>query len=115
MSQCVNPKSNANFSIVQGRTFSKSLTMYTDSTRSTPIDLTGATISGQVGLAGTDTAFTCSITSPATNGKFSISLSAAQTAAMKPGLYRYEVIVTWADATIQTLLYGNFVVVTIGD
>jgi hypothetical protein len=79
----------------------------------TPVDLTGSTVSGQVGLRGVDVALTCTLTD-AMNGKFSVSLSATQTAALLPGVYRYEIIVTYTDGSIKPLLYGNFVVVAVG-
>jgi hypothetical protein len=94
----------ANFTVVQGDTFSKTPTFRRKTTK-VPINLTGATISGTAaGLA-----LTCAVTNgPA--GQFSFGLSAVQTAGVPIGVHTYEVICTYADSTVQTLLQGNLVV-----
>lgn len=91
----------ANFSIKRGDTFLRSCT-FRNKTSGTPVNLTGATITGKAGT----TNLTCSITSAA-NGQFNFGLSATQTAALKLGVLPIEVQVTYADLTVQTLFSGN--------
>lgn len=91
----------ANFSIIRGDTFLRNCT-FRNKTSNTPINLTGATITGKIGSAS----LTCNITS-AVNGQFSFGLTALQTAALPVGVTVIEVQVTYADLTVQTLFTGN--------
>lgn len=93
----------ANFSIITGDTFSRTCT-FRNKTSGTPVNLTGATISGR---AATLT-MTCAIVNP-TSGTFSFGLSSVQTATITGGLYPIEVQVTYPDGTVQTLFTGNLV------
>lgn len=102
-----------NFSVIQGDTFTKSVT-FTDPD-SEAIDLTGAVVSGAVGNKQiTEVPFTVVVDTPTTLGKFSFALSAAQTAALEPGSYRYFVQIAYSSGVVQTLLNGNFVVAETG-
>lgn len=91
----------ANFSVIRGDTFLRNCT-FRNKTSNTPINLTGATITGKVG----STDLTCAITS-AVNGQFSFGLSSVQTAALILGINSIEVQVTYSDLTVQTLFTGN--------
>jgi hypothetical protein len=102
-----------NFSVLRGDTFKKSVT-YKDP-ENVAINLTGAVVSGAVGNKQiTDVPFTVVVASPATLGKFTFELSAAQTAALEPGSYRYFVSIAYSNGVVQTLLNGSFVVAETG-
>ena len=91
----------ANFSVIKGDTFSRNCT-FRNKTSGTPVNLTGAAISGKAG----DLTLTCSLVN-AVNGTFRFGLSAAQTPTLKTGINPIEVQVTYADTTVQTLFNGN--------
>lgn len=93
-----------NFTVRGGDTFTHT-PILRDKTTQVPINLTGASVAGTVG----GVALTCSITN-ATAGTFTFGLSPTQTAALKTGTNPYEVILTYADGTVQTLLTGNVVI-----
>ena len=95
----------ANFSVIRGDTFLRNCT-FRNKTSGTPVNLTGATISGKAG----DVILTCSLVN-AVNGQFNFGLSALQTSTMKVGVNTIEVQVTYADLTVQTLFTGNINVV----
>lgn len=94
----------ANFNVIRGDTFSKSPTFRRKTTKE-PINLTGATITGTA--AGWP--LTCTITNP-TAGQFTFGLSSSQTPILPLGVQTIEVICTYADLTVQTLIQGNLVV-----
>ena len=98
-----------NFDAKQGDTFRKICT-YSDGS-GTPVDLTGATISGKVKktLADTGVNLTCALVD-AVAGKFKFELSAVQTAALDAAVHMYEVQITFANGDVKTLLAGNLVV-----
>ena len=99
----------ANFSVVKGDTFRKTPTFRRKTTKA-PIDLTGATIVGHVTSSDGDMALTCSITN-ATAGQFKFELAPANTATLPAEVCYIEVVCTYADNTVQTLIQGNLVVV----
>lgn len=99
----------ANFSIIRGDTFSRSCT-FRNKTSGTPINITGATISGKVVSSEGSVNLTCSILSPVA-GTFKFGLSSAQTALLKTGVNAIEVQITYSDLTVQTLFNGNLIVV----
>ena len=94
--------------IDQGSTYSKSITVYeTDGT--TIQNLTGYTVSSQLRKNYTSTAYTtilATIQTPATNGIIVMSLTAAQTAALKSGRYVYDLQITAADTTVIRVIEG---------
>jgi hypothetical protein len=98
----------ANFSVIKGDTFSRTPTFRRKNTKA-PVDLTGSTISGKVKQGTFEIALTCSVPAPL-EGKFTFTLSSAQTATLPTGVCTIEVQVTYPDTTIQTLITGNLVV-----
>ena len=94
--------------IDQGSTFSKQITVYeTDGT--TIQNLTGYTVSSQLRKNYTSTAYTtilATVQTPATNGVIVMSLTAAQTAALKAGRYVYDLQLTAADETVSRTVEG---------
>lgn len=93
----------ANFEVYKGDTFRKSLTITSPS--GTPVNLSGSTITGNAGAQP----FSCSIVN-ASQGKFKIELSPSQTQELVEGVNVYGVQITYADASVQTILTGNLVV-----
>lgn len=93
----------ANFSVIKGDTFSRSCT-FRNKTSLSPVNLTGATVSGKAGAL----ALTCTVTN-AVGGVFSFGLSAVQTATLTTGINLIEIQVTYSDLTVQTLFNGNLV------
>lgn len=93
----------ANFSVVKGDTFLRNCT-FRNKTSGTPVNLTGATITGKCGTLD----LTCAVTNAA-QGQFSFGLSAAQTPNLVTGINKIEVQVTYADLTVQTLFTGNLI------
>ena len=93
-----------NQEIDQGSTFSKQITVYeTDGT--TIQNLTAS----QIRKNYTSTAYTtilATIQTPATNGIIVMSLTAAQTAALKSGRYVYDLQITAADTTVIRVIEG---------
>ena len=98
----------ANFSVIRGDTFSKSVTMRAKSSGA-PRDLTGSTVSGKVKSGTFEISLTCSLTSP-TAGQFTFGLSSAQTLTLPIGVNSIEVQITYPDTTVSTLITGNLVV-----
>lgn len=93
----------ANFSVIKGDTFTRTCT-FRNKTSGTPVNLTGATISGKAG----DLNLTCALVNAA-QGQFSFGLSASPTANLAVGINKIEVQVTYADSTVQTLFNGNLI------
>ena len=96
-----------NLQLDQGTTFSKQITVYgTDGT--TVENLTGTSVSSQLRKNYTSTAYetiNATINTP-TSGIIVMSLTAAQTAALKPGRYVYDLELTKADTTISRIIEG---------
>ena len=95
-----------NLYIDQGSTFSVTITVsdYLDN----PLNLTGATLRGQIRKSYysiSSTALTVTAPTP-TNGEIVVSLTAAQTLALKPGRYVYDVEIINIDTTINTINSG---------
>lgn len=99
-----------NFNIIKGDTFRKTPTFRRKATKA-PIDLTGASIVGHIASSIGDMALTCSITNAAA-GQFRFELNSTQTALLPVEVATIEVICTYSDSTVQTLIQGNVVVTT---
>ena len=93
-----------NFSTIKGDTFKRTCT-FRNKTSGTPVNLTGATISGKAGTLD----LTCAVTN-ASQGQFTIGLSATETPNLATGINKIEVQVTYADSTVQTLFNGQLYV-----
>ena len=97
-----------NQEIDQGSTFSKQITVY-ETDGSTIQNLTGYSAASQIRKNYTSTAYTtilATIQTPATNGIIVMSLTAAQTAALKSGRYVYDLQITAADTTVIRVIEG---------
>ena len=93
--------------IDQGATFSKQITVYeTDGT--TVQNLTGYTVAAQLRKNYTSTAYTTinATNNAPTSGVIVMSLTAAQTAALKAGRYVYDLQITAADGTVSRTIEG---------
>lgn len=101
---------NANFSVIQGDTFTRTA-FFTVKSTGAAIDLTNCVVSGKAKVGGMLLNLICNITSPATAGTFTFGLSATQTAALPPGTGLYDVQITFSDGSVQTIFSGNLVVV----
>ena len=96
-----------NLQIDQGSTFSKLITVYqTDGI--TLQNLTGYTVASQVRKNYTSTNYTTinATNNDPTNGVIVMSLTAAQTAALKAGRYVYDLQITAADGTVSRTIEG---------
>jgi hypothetical protein len=62
--------------------------------------------------SSSSTSFTCTIESPATAGKLTISLTSTQTANLKPGRYVYDILIT--SGNIKNRVIEGMVLVTEG-
>ena len=98
-----------NITIYKGESFS--LAVELDDATGAAINLTGATLTAQCKVKSTNTtlfSFTTAITSPATDGKFTLSLPAATSAGLTPqkGLV-YDVKIAWAYGDTKYWLGGD--------
>ena len=102
----------SNLSVDQGATFTAEVAV--SGSDGAILDLTGYTAEGQIRktyTSSTSIDFTTTIEVPAT-GNVTISLSAAQTGAMKPGRYVYDVEITNDGGTTVTRILEGQVEVT---
>ena len=98
-----------NIGIYKGETFSVAVEL--DDQNGTAINLTGATITAQCKVKATNTtlfSFNAVISSPATDGKFTLSVPAATSANLTPqkGLV-YDVKIAWAGGDTKYWLGGD--------
>jgi hypothetical protein len=97
----------SNLTVDQGTDFTASVDV-TD-TDGDALNLTGFTVAGQVRrsyYSSTATNLTCAVAN-ATSGVITVSLSAAQSDAMKPGRYVYDVEITNSGAVKTRVLEGQ--------
>lgn len=102
----------SNLSVDQGATFTAEVAVSDND--GAILDLTGYTAEGQIRktyTSSTSIDFTAAIEAP-TTGNVNISLSAAQTGAMKPGRYVYDVEITNDGGTTVTRILEGQVEVT---
>jgi hypothetical protein len=98
-----------NIGIYRGETFSVLVELDTEA--GSAIDLTNATITAQCKVKSTNTtlfSFNTSVQSPATDGKFTLSLPAATSAPLTPqkGLI-YDVRIAWTGGDTKFWLGGD--------
>ena len=102
----------ANFNIYGGAHLRETFNVVT--TSNTAFNLTGYTPSSQVrkwaGSVGVTTTFTCSVPTPATQGKILLSLSATETKSLTPGRHVYDVILTTDAGTVQKVVEGSVLI-----
>ena len=100
------------FIVNQGADESRLITLVSDST-DLPINITGYTFESEIKFNYSDvnvvTTITCTIVD-AIEGKFRISLSAAQTTSMLAGEYVYDIKMTTNSNVISRVLQGQLIV-----
>jgi len=103
------PAGKLNIEIEQGATFSRTI-FYKDA-NGTAINLTGATITGQVRpsySSSTAVSFALSVVGSAANGEILWTMTAANTATLTPNSPQvYDIDINWGGGVIDRLLYGN--------
>lgn len=102
----------SNLTVDQGATFTAQVAV--SDSNGDILDLTGYTASGQIRktyTSSTAITFTATIESP-TTGNVNVGLTAAQTGAMKPGRYVYDVEITNDGGTTVTRILEGQVEVT---
>lgn len=96
------------FLIDQGATFSKSLYFTTED--GSPVDLTGYTFRGQLRVDYDDVnpqaTFVCSVVDAAA-GVLSVSLADTVTAALEPGVLKYDLEMVRPNGTVLRLIQGK--------
>lgn len=101
------PASTYNISIERNVDFCLVMSLKDDT--GTPIDVTNATIDAEIKqdyyFPNLET-FTVTKITPV-SGVVKLTLSAAETAALHPGPLKYDVLVKYADNTIQKILKGT--------
>jgi hypothetical protein len=104
-----------NFSLIQGDTFNVAPVWKINNSY---VNVTGYSAKMQVRQAVTSTSTIVEmstvngrIVAGTIDGKFTITLSAADSAALPPGNYIYDLDVTSPGGTVTTLLTGGFAVV----
>jgi hypothetical protein len=96
----------SNLTIDQGTTYSESFTVK-DNT-GTVRDLSSYTARSQMRRSyytTANTAFTANVTTPA-NGHITLSLTSAQTAALKPGRHVYDIEIVKDTTTVERVFEG---------
>ena len=96
----------------QGADFTN--TFYVTNDNGSSFDLTGFTAAGKIKkhyTSNTSTDFGVLIVSPLTAGAITISLDNATTAAMTPGKYVYDIVVTSAQNVKSRILEGVITIV----
>ena len=106
-----------NIIIQKKATFARKFKIYTTyvaegSADNVPVDLTGCTVSSKIKRKVDDTSaiitFDTAVTD-AENGEFELRLTAAQTASLSFDRGVYDVLVTYADTTVDKVLEGTVV------
>lgn len=106
-----------NLNVYRGDSYTFGITYKTGETGSVaPYNLTGATVTGQIKVATTDTTpvavFACSLDNQTTYpGRILIELTSTESAKLSGSLYVYDIQVTFPDTTVKTLLRGKIYVI----
>jgi hypothetical protein len=99
----------ANIPIDQGTDFSSVISVL--GADGLAYDLTGYTARGQIRKSYTSSnsvTFTCAVQSPGTEGKIQLTLTSAQTGAMKAGRYLFDIeIVEIATGAVSRVVQGQ--------
>lgn len=99
----------ANLPIDQGTDFSSIINV--TGADNLAFDLTGYTARGQIRksyTSSTAVSFTCTVQNPAENGRIQLTLTSAQTAAMKPGRYLFDVeIIETSTSAVSRVVQGQ--------
>lgn len=101
-----------NLTIYQGATFSTPMRLR-DQTSGLPIDLTGAVVRSAARINYSDSTplftFTCTLSGTPTDGRFTVSLTATQTAALDFEKAFYDLEVEFPGGTVVRYLNGNVI------
>ena len=101
----------SNLVINSGATFQQQFELESSSSNSAT-NLAGFHVAAQMRKhagSSTATAFTVDFQDPLTSGQIILGLTATQTAALKPGRYVYDIVIT-KDSNKQTVVEGNVLV-----
>ena len=102
-----------NITIHKGETFALAVALK-DST-GTAIDLTNATLTSQCRDKSSNAilfSFVCTVSNPATDGKFVMSLGASSSASLTPQkALTYDVKISWTNGTVKKYLGGDVQIV----
>lgn len=105
----------ATYNITVERNVDFQISMYLKDYNRNPIDLTNQTVDSEIKqdyYFPTLTTFNIDVTTPV-SGLIEMSLTAAQTAALHPGVLQYDILVKDNDdGTIQRILKGTVTVAT---
>ena len=100
-----------NFTLEQGSTFSRQITVQENSTA---LNLTGYTARMQMRSTHDSSTialtYTSTIASPASNGKINLSATATQTAAIEEGMYVYDLEIESSGGEVTRLMEGQVTV-----
>ena len=100
-----------NFTLEQGSTFSRQITVQENSTA---LNLTGYTARMQMRSTHDSSTialtYTSTIASPASNGKINLSATATQTAAIEEGIYVYDLEIESSGGVVTRLMEGKVTV-----
>ena len=100
-----------NFTLEQGSTFSRQITVQENSTA---LNLTGYTARMQMRSTHDSSTialtYTSTIASPASNGKINLSATATQTAAIEEGIYVYDLEIESSGGEVTRLMEGQVTV-----
>lgn len=91
---------------VVGQTIELVLDLTDDATA--PLDLSDKTVAARIGAASGGAAL-ASATLAVAGSQVTITWTAAQTAALKPGQYGYAVFLTWADGAVSIVRHGRLI------
>jgi hypothetical protein len=102
-----------NITIHKGESFALAVAL--KDTTGTAIDLTNATLTSQCRDKQTNTvlfSFVCTLTNPATNGQFTLSLGASTSSSLTPQkAMAYDVKISWTNGTVKKYLGGDVQIV----
>jgi len=100
-----------NFTLEQGSTFSRQITVQENSTA---LNLSGYTARMQMRSTHDSSTialtYTSTIASPASNGKINLSATATQTAAIEEGIYVYDLEIESSGGEVTRLMEGQVTV-----
>jgi hypothetical protein len=113
-----------NYTIERGIAFTRQVTL---KAAGTPLDLTGATVAGDVrlselptdirafptGTGGLITSLDCAIADDPTSGVFTFGLSLNKTILLVRGVYDYDIIVTFPPSDKRRVIMGQLTSVEI--
>ena len=102
-----------NITIHKGESFALAVAL--KDTTGTAIDLTNATLTSQCRDKSSNAilfSFVCTVSNPATDGKFVMSLGASSSASLTPQkALTYDVKISWTNGTVKKYLGGDVQIV----